>query len=120
LDDEERTISQQSSHTLKNQKIQPSPHENEDEEEGKKNSVNSSTNSSINISNMNPLPIENLVNTDDDEEIDTSDLMHLEPKLRDAWIKMRKLDKILSRVLKREKQVKIETQALFQKSRARM
>jgi hypothetical protein len=122
LDDEERTISQQSSNTLKNQKIQPSPHENdEDEEEGKKNSVNSSTNSSINISNMNPLPIENLANIDDDdEEIDTSDLMHLEPKLRDAWIKMRKLDKILSRVLKREKQVKIETQALIQKNRAEL
>jgi len=69
---------------------------------------------------MNPLPIENLANIDADEEIDTSDLMHMESKLRDAWIKMRKLDKILSRVLKREKQVKIETQALIQKNRAEL
>ena len=57
---------------------------------------------------------------EDDDFVETSDLMHLEPKLRDAWIKMRKLDKILVRVCKREKQVKRETLALIEKNRAEL
>ena len=34
------------------------------------------------------------------------DLEHLEPKLRDAFIKMRKLDKVLAKRVRREKEVK--------------
>jgi hypothetical protein len=70
----------------------------------------------MNIENqMNPLPIDNVPfnskenysyynSTDNnDDDVETADLMHLEPKLRDAWIKMRKLDKKLARLGKKEK-----------------
>jgi hypothetical protein len=40
-----------------------------------------------------------------DEDRD-ADLVDLEPKLREAIIKMRKLDRILLRKMKREKEVK--------------
>jgi HSP90 family molecular chaperone len=53
-----------------------------------------------------------------DDEIETADLAHLEPKLREAWIKMRKLDKILERVCKKERMVKKETINLIEKNRA--
>ena len=36
------------------------------------------------------------------------DLSNMEPKLKEAYIKMRKLDKILAKKMKREKQVKRE------------
>lgn len=55
-----------------------------------------------------------------DDEIETSDLNHLEPKLREAWIQMRKLDKKLALVSKKEKQVKKETIALIEKNRAEL
>jgi hypothetical protein len=93
----------------------------------------SSIASSMNIENqMNPLPIDNVPfnskenysyynNTDNsDDDVETADLMHLEPKLRDAWIKMRKLDKKLARLGKKEKQVKRETLALIEKNRAEL
>ena len=35
-----------------------------------------------------------------------ADLQDMEPKLREAYIKMRKLDRILSKKMKREKEVK--------------
>ena len=35
-----------------------------------------------------------------------ADLDHLEPKLKEAFIKMRKLDKVLSKRVRREKEVK--------------
>jgi hypothetical protein len=54
---------------------------------------------------------------DDDNTIKTDDLEHLEPKLRDAWIEMRKLDKILKRATERERRVKMETQELIKKNR---
>ena len=50
--------------------------------------------------------------------METADLQHMEAKLRDAWIKMRKLDKKLARVLRRERQVKRETLRLIEKNRA--
>ena len=49
--------------------------------------------------------------------IETSDLQHLDLKLKEAWIKMRKLDKILEKVCLKEKQVKIETQQLISRNR---
>jgi hypothetical protein len=52
-----------------------------------------------------------------ENEIETSDLQHLEPKLKEAWIKMRKLDKILEKVCLKEKKVKIETQQLISRNR---
>lgn len=55
-----------------------------------------------------------------DDEVETSDLNHLEPKLREAWIQMRKLDKKLALVSKKEKQVKKETIALIEKNRAEL
>ena len=100
----------------------------------RKSSISSSSiASSMNIeSQMNPLPIENAPASSDrkhnnyynkeidDDEIETSDLNHLEPKLRDAWIKMRKLDKKLANLNKKEKQVKRETLALIEKNRAEL
>ena len=93
----------------------------------------SSIASSLNIENqMNPLSIENgpapyssqkfthFGKENDDDDVETADLMHLEPKLRDAWIKMRKLDKKLARISKKEKQVKLETMALIEKNRAEL
>lgn len=59
-------------------------------------------------------------NKEEYEEVETADLMHLEPKLRDAWIKMRKLDKILVKVSKKERQVKKETVRLIEKNRAEL
>ncbi len=96
----------------------------------------SSANSSINIeTKLNPLSIieiskksdsskdqnknETLKNNEEDE-VETSDLAHLEPKLREAWIKMRKLDKILERVTKKEKIVKRETISLIEKNKAEL
>lgn len=58
------------------------------------------------------------LNDENDDEVETEDLMHLEPKLRDAWIKMRQLDKKLARAMKRERQVKLETIKLIEKNRA--
>ena len=54
---------------------------------------------------------------DDSDEIKTDDLNHLEPKLREAWIEMRRLDKVLQRVSDKEKRVKTETKALIEKYR---
>ena len=54
---------------------------------------------------------------DDSDEIKTDDLNHLEPKLRDAWIEMRRLDKVLQRVSDKEKRVKNETKSLLEKYR---
>jgi hypothetical protein len=54
---------------------------------------------------------------DDSDEIKTDDLNHLEPKLRDAWIEMRRLDKVLQRVADKEKRVKNETKSLIEKYR---
>ncbi|RNA22814.1 fibrous sheath-interacting 1, partial [Brachionus plicatilis] len=59
-------------------------------------------------------------NLKNDDEIDTSDLNHLEPKLREAWIQMRKLDKKLALMIKKEKQVKRETIAFIEKNRAEL
>ncbi len=58
--------------------------------------------------------------TDDNSDVETEDLDHLEPKLRDAWIKMRKLDKKLAQAVKRERQVKLETLKLIEKNRAEL
>lgn len=49
----------------------------------------------------------------DDDEIDTSDLDHLEPKLRDAWIEMRRLDKKLAFLVKKAKKTRLETKTLI-------
>ncbi len=57
---------------------------------------------------------------DDDDEIKTDDLNHLEPKLRDAWIEMRRLDKVLKRVSDKEKRVKTETKSLVEKYRVEL
>ena len=57
---------------------------------------------------------------DDSDEIKTDDLNHLEPKLRDAWIEMRRLDKVLQRVSDKEKRVKSETKSLIEKFRVEM
>ena len=43
---------------------------------------------------------------------------HLEPKLREAWTQMRRLDKKLARCTLRERTVKKETAALIEKNRA--
>ena len=40
------------------------------------------------------------------DEKGNEDLEHLEPKLRDAFIKMRKLDKVLAKRVRKEKEVK--------------
>jgi hypothetical protein len=45
-------------------------------------------------------------------------LEQLEPKLREAWIQMRRLDKKLARCTLRERTVKKETAALIEKNRA--
>jgi len=55
-----------------------------------------------------------------DDEVETADLEHLEPKLRDAWIKMRKLDLRLARCTQKERSVKRETAALIEKNRAEL
>ena len=103
----------------------------------------SSAKSSLNIENqMNPLtenmvvalPKKSRVNIDDEnpkklnhqeevveeeeEEVETSDLVNMEPKLREAWIKMRKLDLVLAKCCQRERNVKKETAALIEKNRA--
>lgn len=101
--------------------------------ESKTNQATSSTStisslSSVSIDRrLNPLAIENNTKSFDEsnfasqeDEIDTSDLNHLEQKLRDAWIQMRKLDKKLADVSKREKQAKRETVALIEKNRAEL
>lgn len=54
---------------------------------------------------------------DSDEEIRTDDLKHLEPKLRDAWIEMRRLDKMLKTVSDKERRIKRETRQLVEKNR---
>ena len=57
---------------------------------------------------------------DDNDEIQTDDLKHLEPKLRDAWIEMRRLDKVLKRVMDKEKRIKLETKSLIEKNRVEL
>lgn len=52
------------------------------------------------------------------DDVETADLVGLEPKLRDAWIKMRKLDKKLAGLLKLEKKTRLETKALIEKNKA--
>lgn len=56
----------------------------------------------------------------DDDEVETADLEHLEQKLRDAWIQMRRLDKKLARCTRKERTVKKETAALIEKNRAEL
>lgn len=130
-EDDDKTLSNRSSTSEKSQKTEENiVLETNEADTSKKSSVSSSL-VSINFENqLKPLPIEdspgfssytiNDVNLIGDNEIDTSDLVHLEPKLRDAWIKMRKLDKILANVVKKEKLVKRETQALIHKNRAEL
>lgn len=98
--------------------------------ESMKQNQNQSANTSVSSfsieKKLNPLSLENgsdqyqTNHTIPEDEIDTSDLMHLEPKLRDAWIQMRKLDKKLAAVSKKERQVKRETIAFIEKSRAEL
>lgn len=79
--------------------------------------------------NMNPIIENQLVpttkcetfqtlNENSDSEIFIDDLVNMEEKLRDAWIKMRKLDKKLEKCCKQERMVKRETLALIEKNRA--
>ena len=78
-----------------------------------------STVSSINL-DENPAKKKTMTDNEDDDEVETSDLAHLEPKLRNAWINMRKLDKVLNKICKKEKQVKKETLALMEKNRTEL
>lgn len=57
---------------------------------------------------------------DDDDDIKTDDLNYLEPKLREAWIEMRRLDKVLKRVSEKEKRVKLETKSMIEKYRVEL
>ncbi len=68
-----------------------------------------------------PLPTNESNNEiDSDDEVETADLENLEPKLRDAWIKMRKLDLRLVRCTQKERSVKRETIALIERNRAEL
>ena len=49
--------------------------------------------------------------------IDTTDLQHMDAKLRNAYIKMRRYDRILQGLYDRERQVKQETAQLIAKNR---
>lgn len=53
----------------------------------------------------------------EDDDVDTSDLNHLEPKLREAWIEMRRLDKKLAALVKKEKRTRLETKALVENNK---
>ncbi|CAF0747365.1 unnamed protein product [Brachionus calyciflorus] len=106
--------------------------EDDDEDLDYNNEPNSQTNSFVSSSQNDekqsqPLAIEHkklndeyFKNLKDDDDVETSDLDHLEPKLREAWIQMRRLDKKLDLVSKKERQVKRETFALIQKNRAEL
>lgn len=55
-----------------------------------------------------------------DDEVELRDLEGMEQKLRDAWIKMRKLDLKLARCAQKERSVKRETLALIEKNRVEL
>ena len=77
--------------------------------------------SRVNIDDDNPRQLnyqEQVVEEEEEDEVDTSDLVNMEPKLREAWIKMRKLDLVLAKCCQRERNVKKETAALIEKNRA--
>jgi hypothetical protein len=95
------------------------------EDGGITSSSMSSMNSSLHIGNQ-MVPLSDQTNGEEDEEtkqreeaapeqhvddensdVETEDLVLLEPKLRDAYIKMRKLDKKLFQVLKKERKVRM-------------
>jgi hypothetical protein len=87
----------------------------------------SSMNSSLHISNK-LVPLSDETNTkeeravpepeqpteEENSDVETEDLVHLEPKLRDAYIKMRKLDKKLVQVLKKERKVRNKYLKLYE------
>lgn len=78
--------------------------------ESVKDDDNKETASSINIEPLGELE-------DVEDEIETSDLDHLEPKLRDAWIEMRRLDKKLAAVTKRAKKARLETLTMIESNK---
>ena len=98
-------------------KIKPNTYSNQKTPESSVSSINESYKPKEDLTVD---KIENGKEDDEESDVETDDLAHLEPKLKNAWIKMRKLDKKLNKVCKRERQVKRETLALMEKNRAEL
>lgn len=126
--DGDRTIASSRSETAFSNRLTPINQMNEQVTNESIHSVNKSA-SNLQVVNMNPITEHQLVpttksetyqtlNDNSDNEIFVDDLINMEEKLRNAWIKMRKLDKKLEKCCKQERMVKRETIALIEKNRA--